>query len=151
MKTEIEELEQHDTWTVLKRSEVPPDKQVIPGTWALKIKRYPDGRLRKFKGRVCARGDKQIEGIDYFDKWAPTVSWSTVRMLLCLTLNQGWVTKQVDFSNAFVQAKLKEDVYVSLPEGFEPEDGDEPASSYALKLNKSLYGLVQSPMYWFMF
>ena len=70
-------------------------------------------------------------------------------MLLCLTLSQGWVTKQVDFSNAFVQATLKEDVYVSLPEGFEMEEGEDPSNSYALKLNKSLYGLVQSPMYWF--
>ena len=87
--------------------------------------------------------------MDYFEKWAPTVSWATVRMLLCLTLSQGWVTKQVDFSNAFVQATLKEDVYVSLPESFEMEERENPSNSYALKLNKSLYGLVQSPMYWF--
>ena len=84
-----------------------------------------------------------------FEKWAPTVSWATVRVLLCLTLNQGWVTRQVDFSNAFVQATLKEDVYVWLPEGFEPTEGDDDPGSYVLKLNKSLYGLCQSPMYWF--
>ena len=74
MRSEIKELKEHNTWTVIKRSDVLPDKQVIPGTWALKIKRYPDGRLRKFKGRFCARGDKQVEGVDYFDKWAPIVS-----------------------------------------------------------------------------
>ena len=68
----------------------------------MKIKRYPDGRLRKFKGRFCIRRGKQVEGIDYFDKWAPIISWSTIRMLLCLILNQGWVTKQVYFSNVFV-------------------------------------------------
>ena len=54
MRQEIEELEKHNTWTVVKRSEIPQGKNVIPGTWALKIKRYPDGRLRKFKGRFCA-------------------------------------------------------------------------------------------------
>ena len=54
MKQEIKELEKHNTWTVIKRSEIPQGKNVIPGTWALKIKRYPDGRLRKFKGRFCA-------------------------------------------------------------------------------------------------
>ena len=63
MRSEIEELEEYNTWTVIKRSDVPPDKQVIPGTWALKIKRFPDGRLRKFKGRFCARGNKQVEGL----------------------------------------------------------------------------------------
>ena len=134
---------------MIKRSEVPQGKHVIPGTWALKIKRFPGGRLRKFKGRFCARGDRQVEGVDYFEKWAPTVSWATVRILLCLTLSQGWVTKQVDFSNAFVQATLKKDVYVSLPEGFEMEGGANPSSAYASQLDKHLYGLVQSPMYWF--
>ena len=54
--------------------------------------------------------------MDYFEKWAPTVSWATVRMLLCLTLSQGWVTKQVDFSNAFVQATLNESVFVAMPD-----------------------------------
>ena len=114
MKKEIEELEEHDTWSVVRRADLPSGCHVIPSTWALKIKRYPDGRLRKFKGRFCARGDKQVEGVDYSEKWAPTVSWSTVRILLCLALNQGWVTKQVDFSNAFVQATLDKDVYVLL-------------------------------------
>ena len=42
-------------------------------------------------------------------------------------------------------------MYISLPEGFEMEGGENPSSSYALKLNKSLYGLVQSPMYWFQY
>ena len=55
MRTEIEELEEHNTWTIIKRSDVPPDKQVIPGTWALKIKRFLDGRLRKFQGRFVGK------------------------------------------------------------------------------------------------
>ena len=51
----------------------------------------------------------------------------------------------MDFSNAFAQADLDEDVYCELPKGFlPPEDGD-----YVLKLRKSLYGLRQSSMSWF--
>ena len=145
MKQEIKELEKHNTWTVIKRSEAPQGKNVIPGTWALKIKRFPDGRLRKFKERFCVRGDRQVEGVDYFEKWAPTVSWATVRILLCLTLSQGWVTKQVDFSNAFVQATLKEGVYVSLPEGFEMEGGEDPSSSYALNSTKACMDWYKVP------
>jgi hypothetical protein len=44
-------------------------------------------------------------------------------MMLCLSLHLGWATRQVvDFSNAFVQATLNEEVYMELPAGF--EDGD---------------------------
>ena len=82
MKLEIEELETHNTWTIVPRSTVPEEKTVLPGTWAMKIKRYPDGRLRKFKARFCTRGDKQIEGIHYTDKYAPVVAWSMVMMML---------------------------------------------------------------------
>jgi len=44
-----------------------------------KLKRYPDGRPRKFKARLCVRGDKQVEGIDYTDKSAA--------LTLCCILN----------------------------------------------------------------
>jgi hypothetical protein len=148
MRSEIRELEEHKTWTVVQRNDLPTGANVLPSTWVLRIKRFPDGRLRKFKARFCARGDRQIEGVDYFDKWAPVVSWSTVRMLLCMSINQGWDTRQVDFSNAFVQATLKEDVYISLPDHFETDEGYQ-RGEVLLKLDKSLYGLVQSPLMWY--
>jgi hypothetical protein len=145
MVQEIQELEAHDTWKVVRRDDMPEGANVLPGTWALKIKRYPDGRLRKFKARFCARGDRQVEGVDYFEKYAPVVSWSTVRLVMSLSIQQGWKTKQVDFSNAFVQASLNEEVYMELPAMFETDQG----RAEVLKLEKSLYGLVQAPMYWY--
>ena len=51
----------------------------------------------------------------------------------------------VDFTNAFAQATLKEEVYVALPQGYEPTHGNH----VVLKLNKSLYGLVQAPLSWY--
>ena len=123
MRKEIKELEEHRTWEVVRLDQLPEGANILPSTWALKIKRYPDGRVNKFKARFCARGDRQVEGVDYFEKFAPVVSWSTVRMLMVLSLNLGWATKQVDFSNAFVQATLNEEVYMSLPSHFETEDG----------------------------
>jgi hypothetical protein len=54
MGTEISELKRHDTWAVVPRSLVPEGANVLPSTWAFKIKRFPDGMLRKFTGRFCA-------------------------------------------------------------------------------------------------
>jgi hypothetical protein len=133
---------------VVPRASLPATVNVLPSTWAFKIKRYPDGRLRKFKARFCARGDRQVEGIDYFEKYAPVVSWTTVRLMISLSINYGWATRQVDFSNAFVQADLKEDVYISLPACFDSDEGIS-RSDVVMKLNKSLYGLVQAPLYWY--
>jgi hypothetical protein len=48
---------------------------VFPSTWAFKCKRFPDGIIRKLKARFCARGDRQIEGLDFFETFAPLVAW----------------------------------------------------------------------------
>ena len=55
-------------------------------------------------------------------------------------------SRQVDYSNAFVQAELDKEVYVELPRLFEAKQGGE---SMVLKLQKSLYGLKQAPLLWF--
>jgi hypothetical protein len=145
MGIEIAALEKNTTWTPMLRSSVPAGTNVLPGTWALKIKRYPDGRVRKFKGRYCVRGDKQIKGVDYHETYAPVVAWTTVRMMMVMAATLNLKTTQIDFSNAFVQADLNESVYIELPTGFRsPTGGD-----YILKLNKSLYGLCQAPKSWF--
>jgi hypothetical protein len=67
--------------------------------------------------------------------------FSTVRMLLKLTLREGWATRQVDYTNAFLQAEMGETVYVEPPRLFEPRSGKD----LFMLLLKSLYGLKQAP------
>ena len=79
MKSEIDDLVKHKTWHSVSESQVPAKADgtkanILPCTWVLRIKRYPDGRLRKFKARICARGDRQIAGVDYGESFAPVVS-----------------------------------------------------------------------------
>jgi hypothetical protein len=144
MGIEITALEKNATWTRTLRSSLPPGSNVLPGTWALKIKRFPDGRVRKYKARYCVRGDKQIKGVDYHETYAPVVAWTTVRMMMVMAATLNLKTTQIDFSNAFVQADLDENVHIELPTGFgSPDEGD-----YVLKLDKSLYGICQAPKNW---
>ena len=75
------------------------------------------------------------------------MAWSTVRMVMTLAIHLGWNTKQIDFSNAFVQADLKEDVYLALPPEFTGQGGGSRKDT-CLKLQKSLYGLFQEPKAW---
>jgi hypothetical protein len=51
--------------------------------------------------------------------------------------------KQIDFTQAFPQEKLKEDVYLRFPAGFEHKN-----EKWALKLKRNLYGLVQASHNW---
>ena len=139
-KKELHTLEtKRDAWEVVQRQ---PWMKVLPSTWAFRCKRYPDGSVRKLKARFCARGDKQIEGVDCFDTFAPVVNWTTVRLMLILTLILNLATCQVDYTAAFVHAPIDTDVYLDMPRGFA-----EPNKVYRLK--RSLYGLRQSPRNFF--
>eukprot|EP00957_Ditylum_brightwellii_P005251 400741-Ditylum_brightwellii.AAC.1 len=56
MIKEIEALTTRKTRMPMIRSELPRNTRVIPTTWDMKIKRYPDGAFRSFKTRYCLRG-----------------------------------------------------------------------------------------------
>ena len=100
---EVETLEKMDAWTVVERT---PEMNVLPSTWAFRCKRYPDGLIKKFKARFCARGDRQKQGVDYFETYAPVVMWVTIRLMLILECLLGLVSKQGDVTCAFLHAHL---------------------------------------------
>ena len=153
-QVEYETLTKMGVWDVVPRQ---PWMNVIQSTWAFRFKVWPDGTIKKLKARFCARGDTQVEGVDFFDTYAPVVSWTTVRLILILTVELGLATKQVDYTAAFVHAdidkppgcdlmseaeKSRSGVYVEMPRGFQQP-------GHVLKLRKSLYGLCQSPRNFF--
>jgi len=142
METELEQLESMNAWEVVPRSEA-EGMNVLDSTWAFKRKRYPDGGVRKLKARLCVRGDQQIEGVDFFETYAPVVAWSTVRLLLVLMVTMNLASKQVDYTLAFVHADLEDEIYVEMPRLFQKP-------GHVLKLKKSLYGLRQSPLNFFL-
>ena len=55
--TEVGTLEGMEAWEVVNRT---LEMNVIPSTWAFKCKHFPDGLIKKFKARFCARGDRQM-------------------------------------------------------------------------------------------
>ena len=139
---EVETLERMDAWSVEERT---LDMNVLPSTWAFKCKRYPDGLIKKFKARFCARGDRQIEGVDFFETYASVVQWTTIRLMLILEALLDLTSKQGDVTCAFLHAHLEpgEEVYVQMPKGFVQYDRNQ--RSKVLKLKRCLYGLKQSP------
>ena len=140
---EMDQLQEKDVWTLVPREKaISEGAKIIDTVWALRRKRYPDGRVKKLKARLCARGFMQEQGVDYDDTYSPVVAWSTVRLLLILSILQNYKTKQIDFTLAFVHAPLDPGTYVEMPRGFE-FDG------MIMELNKNLYGLCNAPANFF--
>jgi hypothetical protein len=109
MADEIKNLEGMGTWDYVARPQRDPlnptRNPVLGGTWTFKKKRFPDWRLKQLRSRFCVRGDQQVEGVDYFESYAPVVQWSTVRVVFIMVIIYGLVSRQVDFQNASVSPR----------------------------------------------
>lgn len=137
---EIDSLSKKNVWTMVKR---PLNKKVIHGMWLFKRKLKPDGSI-KHKARFVALGNTQVAGEDFGETFAPTGKPSSLRLLIAIAATQGWEVHQMDAVTAFLNSDLTDEVYIEQPEGF--KDPQHPHEVW--KLNKSLYGLKQSPKLW---
>ena len=68
---------------------------VTDSIWAFKLKRYPDGVVKKVKARFCARGN-QHKGVDFFETYAPVIQWTMVCLMLILEVLFQLKVKQGD-------------------------------------------------------
>nr|GEW85949.1 hypothetical protein [Tanacetum cinerariifolium] len=98
----------------------------------------------KNKAQLVAHGYHQEEGIDFEESFAPVARLEAIRIFLAYVAHMNMVVYQMDVKTAFLNGNLREEVYVSQPDGFvEP---DNPNHVYELK--KALYGLKQAPRAW---
>ena len=86
-----------------------------------------------------------MEGIYFDETFAPVARLEAIRILLAYANHHNILMYQMDVKSAFLNGKIKEEVYVAQPPGF--EDIKHPDMVY--KLNKALYGLKQGPHAWY--
>ena len=77
--------------------------------------------------------------------FSPTSKWATIRTLLSLAAQKGWKVHQMDVNTAFLNGDLKENVFMSHPEGFVVKGKEKKVCKFV----KSLYGLKQAPRAWY--
>ncbi|GJW04172.1 retrovirus-related pol polyprotein from transposon TNT 1-94 [Tanacetum coccineum] len=142
MQEELNEFERLGVWELVPR----PDKvMVITLKWIYKVKLDELGGILKNKARLVARGYRQEEGIDFEESFAPVARLEAIRIFLAFAAHMNMVVYQMDVKTAFLNGNLREEVYVSQPDGF--VDPDNPNHVY--KLKKALYGLKQAPRAWY--
>jgi hypothetical protein len=131
------------TWILVPRVTLPKGTNVISVKWVFKMKFDEHGSINKYKARITPKGFMQRFGVDYFEVYASTGMYKTMRVFFSVVASRDMELRQLDVPQAFTQAPLDEDVYMEMPEGFE-EDG------MVCHLKKSLYGLKQSPRNWWL-
>ncbi|GJR62367.1 retrovirus-related pol polyprotein from transposon TNT 1-94 [Tanacetum coccineum] len=88
---------------------------------------------------------KQEERIDFEESFAPVARIDAIHIFVANAAHKNMTIYQMDVKTTFLNDELKEEVYVSQPEGF--VDQDNPSHVY--KLQKALYGLKQAPRAWY--
>eukprot|EP00122_Pirum_gemmata_P000507 Pgem_evm1s449 len=149
MFKELKALSDQNTWEITPRNRLPPKSTMDRTTWNFRIK--DDGTL---KSRVCLMGNRQVEGVNYFNSSSPVVSKDTMRVISAVVQTgklSNLVTVQYDFSAAYANADM--DVIINLipPVGLAEYHGCPEADlldNYYLLLLKALYGGKQCGALW---
>ncbi|KAL5716460.1 hypothetical protein ACHQM5_018147 [Ranunculus cassubicifolius] len=142
MQEEFNALTHTHTWVL-----VPPHPSMNPVgcRWVFKKKYKANGEVERYKARLVAKGYHQQYGVDFSDTFSPVAKATTIRLLLSLAAQHNWTVLQLDVSNAFLHGTLQEEVYMVQPPGFQ----DPSRPHHLCKLQKSIYGLKQSPRAWY--
>nr|GEY15011.1 retrovirus-related Pol polyprotein from transposon TNT 1-94 [Tanacetum cinerariifolium] len=98
-------------------------------------------RNLKEQGSFSCSGYRQEEGIDFKESFAPVARLEAIRIFLTYAAHKNMVVYQMDVKTAFLNGNLREEVYVSQPDGFVDQDN----LNHVYKLKKALYGLKQAP------
>ncbi|GJY94652.1 retrovirus-related pol polyprotein from transposon TNT 1-94 [Tanacetum coccineum] len=118
---------------------------LINQKWIYKVKTDEFRGVLNNKARLVSQGFRQEEGIDFEESFAPVARIEAIHIFVANAANKNMTIFQMDVKTAFLNGKLKEEVYISQLEGF--VDQDKPSHVY--KLKKALYGLKQAPRTWY--
>ncbi|CAI7884693.1 unnamed protein product [Closterium sp. NIES-53] len=121
----------------------PPGANIVDGMWIFRVKRSP-GSPTALKARYVARGFSLRQGVDYFQTFSPTPKMTTLRVLLHVAAQRDYELHFLDFSTAFLQGSLHEEIWLRRPPGF---TGTFPAGTQ-WSLRRPIYGHRQAPREW---
>ncbi|CAI7824075.1 unnamed protein product [Closterium sp. NIES-53] len=121
----------------------PPGANIVSGMWIFRVKR-PPGSPPVFKARYVARGFSQRQGVDYFQTFSPTPKMTTLRVLLHVAAQRDYELHSLDFSTAFLQGSLHEEIWLRRPPGF--TGSFPPGTQWSIR--RPVYGLRQAPREW---
>ncbi|GKA64980.1 retrovirus-related pol polyprotein from transposon TNT 1-94 [Tanacetum coccineum] len=109
MQEELNRLQKHSQGLLFL---FPYGKIAIGSKWVFMNKKDKHGTTTKNKARLVAQGYSQEEGIDYDETFAPVARMQAIRIFLAFSTYMNFKVYQMDVKSAFLNDKLKEEVYV---------------------------------------
>ena len=83
MKSEMESMSVNQVWTLV---ESPEGVKPIGCKWVFKKKTDIHGNVQTYKGRLVAKGFRQVHGIDYDETFSPVAMFKSIRILLAIAV-----------------------------------------------------------------
>ncbi len=134
-------------WALVKQKDVPKEAQVVPSVWAMRRKcGLTTNKIIKHKARLNLHVEKQVYGMNYFETYAPVVTWFAIRLMIVFGIIFCLALWQVDFAMAYPQALIETDIYMELPQVIKTATGN--SNDHVLKLLKNIYGQKQVGRVW---
>jgi Reverse transcriptase (RNA-dependent DNA polymerase) len=101
----------------------PKDHKVVGSKWVFHIKHGPDSEVQKYKACMVAQGFTQIEGLNYDKTFAPITKFASFCLILALATQLNLEIHQMDVKAAYLNGKLKEEIFMEPPPGFDVPEG----------------------------
>jgi hypothetical protein len=113
---------------VMKKKMVPPSLQ------------HPHGSIEKFRYRmtIAAFTKMLTQGVDYAEKYASTVRWTSIKTLLAIAVRQEYDIVLFDIATFFLYGTLSHAVFMEQPDGWVTPD--KPKEDWIWRVTKSMYG-----------
>ena len=104
IKEELSSMQDKKVWEIIDKE---PDMRILNMKWVFKLKN--DGRYRAC---LVAMGFRQLAGVDYHEAHAPVLHEVSLRLMLILALKMNLNVLSLDIEKAFLESKLKEEIYI---------------------------------------
>jgi len=121
-----------NTWTRIPQNQITPNirRYALRAHHIYSLKR--DGTA---KNRVVVNGRRQHEST-YSDTTSPVATQLLTRLTLAIAAYRRYTIAQMDLTNAYLHANIKDKIFIIIPAGF-------PGEGEVARLDKATYGTKQ--------
>jgi hypothetical protein len=143
IKKELESMEKCGVWTMIHQKDMPKERKIIGNRWV-----FVQKRNGVYRARLVALGYSQTAGIDFSNDYSPVLCDTSFRLIVLIIQKLKLPAWSLDAETAFLNGNLSKEIFMIIPDGYKMINKKEVTEGKVLKLNKSIYELVQAARQW---
>ena len=123
----------------------PPNTNIVGSQIVLHYKLGKDRSVSSWKSRLVIQGVIQWEGIEFNNTFSLTAKLRAIWIIAAIAVRNDWELEQTDIDAAYLNASLKENIYMWQPKGFKVPSQE----NKVIHLKQVIYRLRQSGHEWY--